>query len=61
MGPPPEPSAQARKAGAEVPLGCAAGPVGRGGARERAKTSPKAGAELSGLCDDEEPDCVINL
>ena len=59
--PPPEHSAQARKAGAEVRLGCEAGPVVRGGARERAETSPKAGAELSGLCGNEEPDCVINL
>ena len=30
-----------------------AGPVGRGGARERAQFSPQAETELSGLCDDD--------
>ncbi len=30
-----------------------AGPLGRGGARERAQLLPKAEAEQSGLCDDD--------
>ena len=38
-----------------VPAGAReAGPVGRGGARERAQVSPQAGPKQSGLCSDED-------